>query len=115
MGLGRSRMDTYVLSWTAVDKNSHIQHNYHIPDGVAVWMKTRVSNNVDLSAIGHTNKPIIVDRSPPIPGLVYDGDNLKKDISFKSSSSRYCANWNGFGDPESGLSIFIDWENILKL
>ena len=25
MGLGRSIMDTYVLSWTAVDNNSHIQ------------------------------------------------------------------------------------------
>ncbi|KAI0221460.1 hypothetical protein LSAT2_027216 [Lamellibrachia satsuma] len=48
MGLGRSRMDTYVLSWTAVDNYSHIQHNYHIPDGVAVWMKTRVSNNVSV-------------------------------------------------------------------
>ncbi|KAI0239494.1 hypothetical protein LSAT2_009793 [Lamellibrachia satsuma] len=86
--------------WTTIPTS-----NYHIPDGMAVWVKTRVSNNVDLRAIGHTGKPIIVDRSPPIPGLVYDGDNLKKDISFQSSSSQYCANWNGFGDPESGLSI----------
>ena len=47
--------------------------------------------------------------------LVYDGDNLKKDISFQSSFSQYCANWNGFGDPESGLSMFTEWENIVKL
>ena len=65
--------------------------------------------------IGRTGKSIIVDRSPPIPGHVYDGDNLKKDISFQSSSSQYCANLNGFGDPESGLSMFIEWENILKI
>ncbi|KAI0241220.1 hypothetical protein LSAT2_032838 [Lamellibrachia satsuma] len=107
MGLGRSRRDTYVLGWTAVDNYTHIQHNYHIPDGVAVWVKIRVSNNVDLRAIGHADKPIIVDRSPPIPGLVYDGDKLKKDISFQSSSSQYCANWNGFGDPESGLTKYV--------
>ena len=47
--------------------------------------------------------------------LVYDGGNLKKDISFQSSSSQYCANWNGFGDPESGLNMFTEWENIVKL
>ena len=63
--------------------------------------------------IGHTDKPIIVDRSPTIPGLVYDGDNLKKDISFQSSSSQYCANWNGFGDPESRLSMFTECENLM--
>ena len=62
--------------------------------------------SVDLKASGHADKPIIVDRSPPTAGDVYDGDQLKKDIAFQSSSSQYCTNWNGFEDPDSGLSKF---------
>ena len=64
--------------------------------------------SVDLRTVGHADKPIIVDSSPPIAGDVYDGDKLKEDIAFQASPSQYCANWNGFGDPESGLCKFVD-------
>ncbi|KAI0239876.1 hypothetical protein LSAT2_009370 [Lamellibrachia satsuma] len=95
MGLGRSRRDTYVRSWTAVDNYSHIQHNYHISDGVAIWVKIQVSNNVVVREIGHTDKPIIVDRSPPIPRLVYE------EVSTVAST------WRQFADPESDIKSYL--------
>ena len=51
MGLGLSRRDTYVLGWTTIDNYTHIQYSYHIPDGVAVWVKIRVANYGLLSSL----------------------------------------------------------------
>ena len=59
--------------------------------------------SVDLSAVGHADRAIIVDRSPPVAGLVFDGEKPQTDIVYQSSTSRYCANWHGFNDPQSGI------------
>ena len=59
--------------------------------------------SVELRAVGHSAKAIIVDISPPLPGLVYDGNGQSGDIVFQSSSTKYCASWHDFRDPESGI------------
>ncbi|KAK2165039.1 hypothetical protein NP493_1368g00012 [Ridgeia piscesae] len=107
VGLGRSRRDTYLLPWTTVQNYSHVEHKFRVPDGVPAWVKMRVTNNVELRAVGHSAKAIIVDISPPLPGLVYDGNDQGGDIAFQSSSARYCASWHDFRDPESGISKYL--------
>ena len=67
--------------------------------------------SVDLSTVGHAEKSITVDSSAPIAGQVYDGDKMKKDAAFQSSSTRYCANWHGFNDPQSGICKMIGHTN----
>ena len=63
--------------------------------------------SVELGAVGHSAKAIIVDISPPLPGLVYDGNDESGDIAFQSSATRYCASWHDFRDPESGICKFV--------
>ena len=72
---------------------------------LSIVYHARVS--VELRVIGHSANAIIVDMSAPIPGLVYDGNNQNGDIAFQSSSSRYCASWHDFRDPESGIGKFV--------
>ena len=58
-------------------------------------------------AASFASEPIIVDRSPPIPGVVLDGEGIGlSDWRFQPSSSRICAKWNNFFDPESGISAY---------
>ena len=55
----------------------------------------------------YASEPIIVDRSPPIPGDVLDGDGIGlSDWKYQSSSSRICAKWRNFFDPQSGITAY---------
>ena len=58
---------------------------------------------VDLRAVSHADQPIIVDLSPPIAGLVYDGPVPGDDIRYQSSDTKLCCSWDGFHDPQSGI------------
>ena len=62
---------------------------------------------VDLISTSFAPHPIIVDRSPPIPGEVYDGDGPgDTDWIYQASGSVLCAKWRNFIDPESGISAY---------
>ena len=62
---------------------------------------------VDLSSTSFSPRPIIVDRSPPIPGDVYDGDGPgTTDWTYQASGSVLCAKWRNFIDPQSGISAY---------
>ena len=62
---------------------------------------------VDLSSTSFSPRPIIVDRSPPIPGEVYDGDAPGTiDWTYQASGSELCAKWRNFIDPQSGISAY---------
>ena len=50
----------------------------------------------------------MVDRTPPLAGMVNDGERVGTDIDYTSSTSMLCVNWQGFSDPESGISS-IRW------
>ncbi|XP_078616241.1 uncharacterized protein LOC144884661 [Branchiostoma floridae x Branchiostoma japonicum] len=50
---------------------------------------------------------VIIDNSPPAPGVVYDGvDDM--DSRFQASRTVLGAHWFGFHDPHSGLSHY-EW------
>ncbi|XP_035696851.1 uncharacterized protein LOC118430248 [Branchiostoma floridae] len=50
---------------------------------------------------------VIIDNSPPAPGVVYDGvDDM--DSHFQASRTTLGAHWFGFHDPHSGLSHY-EW------
>ncbi len=51
---------------------------------------------------------IMVDRTPPLAGTVNDGSVISLDASYQSSLDTLCVNWEGFSDPESGVTE-IEW------
>lgn len=58
---------------------------------------------MELSKAGHSDDPILIDRSKPIAGDVLDGDVIDKDEKYQAENDRICATWKGFYDPESGI------------
>lgn len=58
---------------------------------------------VDLFTAGHGKEPILIDKSPPIPGSVMDGKQLGVDRQYQADNSSICAQWIDFFDPESGI------------
>ena len=55
-----------------------------------------------------SEEAITVDRSPPLAGTVNDGAEVGIDTDYTDSTSELCVNWEGFSDPESGISA-IQW------
>ncbi|KAI8510730.1 hypothetical protein Bbelb_116460, partial [Branchiostoma belcheri] len=54
-----------------------------------------------------TSDGVVIDNSPPMAGIVYDGvDDM--DLSFQASRTFLGAHWFGFHDPHSGLSHY-EW------
>ena len=43
---------------------------------------------VDLRTIGISDSPIIVDQSPPVAGVVYDGDHLGEDLVYMKDNDK---------------------------
>ncbi|CAH1239174.1 HEG1 [Branchiostoma lanceolatum] len=103
-GLGRSKRDVHMMDWYRHGNTTHTSVIFHIPDGVPAWVKVRAINNVDLREIDHADQPVLVDTSPPIAGILYDGSVHGHDLNFNT----ICANWKDFHDEESGLSHY-EW------
>ena len=62
---------------------------------------------VDLTSTSYAPRPIIVDRSPPAPGIVLDGDGPgNSNWKYQASGSVLCAKWRNFYDPQSGISAY---------
>ena len=43
---------------------------------------------MDLRTIGISDSPIIVDQSPPVAGVVYDGDHLGEDLVYMKDNDK---------------------------
>ncbi|XP_066289761.1 uncharacterized protein [Branchiostoma lanceolatum] len=106
-GLGRSKRDVHMMDWYRHGNTTHTSVNFHIPDGVPAWVKVRAINNVDLREVGHAEYPLLVDTSPPVAGILYDGSVHGHDLNFTSDPNTICANWKDFHDEESGLSDYL--------
>ncbi|PVD18248.1 hypothetical protein C0Q70_21774, partial [Pomacea canaliculata] len=109
--LGRTVLNCDILGWLEADTESKTEGpasiTNQIINGVPVWIRIRVQNNVELQAVGHANSPIIVDMTPPLVGKVYDGPLTRHDLSYSKDSNMYCANWYNFTDPESGIGFYM--------
>lgn len=66
-----------------------------------------MSLKVDQFASGHAPQPIMVDKTPPIVGVVSDGDRLQGDLQYQHETDKICAQWTNFFDPESGIRKYI--------
>ena len=71
-------------------------------------MYTRNIHTAGLLTIAVSEEAVSVDRSPPLAGTVNDGGDVGTDIDYTESDSQLCVNWEGFSDPESGVSS-IHW------
>ncbi|KAL3857351.1 hypothetical protein ACJMK2_012027 [Sinanodonta woodiana] len=111
-GLGRTKHD--------VELRGYSRHNYMVRDdpflvidnldlepGIPAWIRLRAVNNVELFGSGHSNEPIMVDKTPPLPGKVLDGDVLGQDREYQHDTDTICSQWIYFYDPESGINQFI--------
>jgi hypothetical protein len=58
---------------------------------------------VELFKAGHSDDPILIDRTKPFAGDVLDGNVIETDKKYQSENDRICASWKGFYDPESGI------------
>ena len=62
---------------------------------------------VELFTASHGNEPILIDKTPPIVGHVYDGEHLRIDLKYQSNAHQICAQWIDFFDPESGIARLL--------
>ncbi|OWF48074.1 Delta-like protein 1 [Mizuhopecten yessoensis] len=64
-----------------------------------------------------TSDGVLIDSTPPLPGVVWDGGKAGEDINFSSETAKKSCNWNNFTDPEShilkyGIALYINREHI---
>ncbi|XP_076085507.1 uncharacterized protein LOC143056307 [Mytilus galloprovincialis] len=105
--LGLTQRDCYELPWTRLDYSDFVMLTVSITAGIPIWVKNKAINNVDLRTIRAADQPIIVDPTPPVAGNVYDGQSYGVDLAFTKDPDVICANWQGFFDPESGISFYM--------
>ncbi|KAK3101936.1 hypothetical protein FSP39_007496 [Pinctada imbricata] len=105
--LGETSRDCSALNWQRLSPDPFIQLVYQVQDGLPVWFKIKAINNVDLRTIKVADAPILVDRSPPIPGVVNDGTTYGVDSIYTNNKREICANWQNFYDPESGIALYM--------
>ncbi|XP_052073991.1 uncharacterized protein LOC127711867 [Mytilus californianus] len=106
-GLGLTKHDVDVRGYSTFDYKENqtfiVIDDLNLASGEPVWIRLRSVNNVDLFTTAHSDNPILIDRTQPVAGHVLDGDIMDEDLKYQSDSSKVCAQWNGFYDPESGL------------
>eukprot|EP00118_Oscarella_pearsei_P018126 m.184105 g.184105 ORF g.184105 m.184105 type:complete len:5153 (+) comp39317_c0_seq2:47-15505(+) len=105
-GIGKTIHDNFLRHWTRYGhgEKSQLRILVSIPDGVPAWVRLRAIDNVYLMATGHSNKPLLLDHSPPVAGFVNDGKNRGFDLKFTAESNQYCFNWDDFHDADSGIN-----------
>ncbi|XP_013400528.1 uncharacterized protein LOC106166497 [Lingula anatina] len=108
LALGKTKYDAKIRPFS---RHDHIERKHAyllledpgIPDGIPAWIRVRAINNVELFTTGHSDEPIMIDRSEPIAGDLFDGKNLHVDIDYQANNDSICVHWKGFYDPESGI------------
>ncbi|XP_062567667.1 uncharacterized protein LOC134229900 [Saccostrea cucullata] len=110
-GLGKTKHDVEVRGYSKFDykqtENPYIViKDLNLTDGEPAWIRLRAVNNVELFTAGHSDDPILIDRTKPYPGKVLDGSTLDEDEAYQSKTNEICASWKGFYDPESGISQY---------
>ncbi|XP_066300154.1 uncharacterized protein [Branchiostoma lanceolatum] len=113
LGFGKTKYDVLLKSWVRhlyTGNETHVGNftmEVALEDGVPAWAKIRGINKVNLRAVGVADSPIVVDRTGPIAGEVYDGDQVGEDLQFINKAEEVCANWNDFYDEDSGIKDFM--------
>ncbi|XP_052806226.1 uncharacterized protein LOC128235445 [Mya arenaria] len=104
--LGSNPRSCDIMSWWRSPILTLVQFTFKVPDGIPAWLRLRATNNVDLHVVERANRAILLDSSPPIAGVVNDGEIYAEDLQFTKYSDKVCTNWHDFHDPESGISKY---------
>lgn len=97
-----------IISWTDIEPSTtSVEHSLStsLPSGTVVFIELRVRNGAGMvSTI--ISKPLLVDSTAPLVGVVVVGNTLETKYLRRDES--LIADWSGFADHESGLSHF-EW------
>ncbi|WAR05119.1 hypothetical protein MAR_020488, partial [Mya arenaria] len=104
--LGGNPRSCSIMSWSRRPILPYVEFSFKIPDGIPAWLRLRATNNVDLHVVERANRAILVDASPPIAGVINDGEIYAEDLQFTKYFDKICTNWYDFHDPESGISKY---------
>lgn len=74
--------------------------------GSTFYVTVRGLNDAGLGSVASSDG-VTVDVTPPLVGMISDGDQAT-DIDVQASTSSLFASWAGFRDPESGISNY-EW------
>lgn len=66
---------------------------------------------VDLRTIGISDSPIIVDQSPPVAGVVYDGDHSGEDLVYMKDNNKVI-NMIRFISTMQYIQLFLQLSNF---
>ncbi|KAK7496779.1 hypothetical protein BaRGS_00011988 [Batillaria attramentaria] len=98
-GLGKTKYDARIRPYLPFEMRGENNNTYLVneefetSDGVPAWIRLKVVNNVDLSATGTSEAPIIIDDTPPIAGHVMDGTLLGQDVCCQNGRTEICAHY----------------------
>ncbi|XP_076075242.1 uncharacterized protein LOC143046127 [Mytilus galloprovincialis] len=80
-------------------------HSFHIEAGIK-YFGTVVACNTGNLCTAVTSDGVIIDNSPPVPGVVQDGTNVY-DNEYQSLRNFLSAKWFGFTDAQSEIDYFV--------
>ncbi|XP_045189288.2 uncharacterized protein LOC123546793 [Mercenaria mercenaria] len=111
-GLGKTKYDVQLKSYSqhaAMERDDPFVsvEELGLKEGIPAWLRVRVTNNVGLFTAGHGDEPILIDKSPPVPGRVLDGKFMRVDRAYQAKDNELCAQWVDFYDQESGIDRFL--------
>lgn len=108
-GIGTSPKADDVLSFTQLNGSQHSvsleETSFTYAHGTAFYV-TVVGINVLGLETSMTTPQVIVDWSPPTPGVVRDG-NGTNDVDFQVDLDHVSAAWSEFADQESGVVEYL--------
>ncbi|CAG2197001.1 unnamed protein product [Mytilus edulis] len=80
-------------------------HSFH-PEAGIKYFGTVVACNTGNLCTAVTSDGVIIDNSPPVPGVVQDGTNVN-DNEYQSLRNFLSAKWFGFTDAQSEVDYFV--------
>ena len=101
-----SQPEECVSEFVSADlKTSLAINDVGIEQGREYNLVVKAMNFAELEAAAVSN-PLILDKTPPESGMVFDGDEYLKDKIYQSSSEEISVSWKGFQDKESGIARY---------
>ncbi|ESO83749.1 hypothetical protein LOTGIDRAFT_168990 [Lottia gigantea] len=107
--VGSRRSTTDILETREIDEDcDEATLDVKLQDGFTYYINVQAINSVGMSTI-LISRPLIVDTTPPITGLVFDGisgDNNIADTDYISNTLPPSVRWERFHDPHSSIKHY---------
>ena len=101
--IGTEKCGTQVQPYTMLSNNTRMRASYKVDyvPGLRYYVSVVARNRAGLSS-KVCSEGVLYDDSPPVVGVVRDGDGAN-DIDYQTSTSSLSANWDIFTDDHSGI------------